>query len=155
MTKVHIEVNRNFRTVSWENQQFAYVKTNAQISFAVTAKLISAFIFATRIVQSLYFLNTKFHASSRLLLLCSPVCVGPGRKPQRWFSYEAAQMILRRSSDSASLGTNVTIHQIALHTQQKRLRKWCLKAFDTNAVEFSKNGTVQFGTCSPYIECHI
>ena len=28
--------------------------------FAVTAKLISAFVFATRIVQSLYFLNTKF-----------------------------------------------------------------------------------------------
>ena len=40
---------------------------------AVTAKLISAFVFATRIVQSLYFLSTKFHASSCLLLLCSPV----------------------------------------------------------------------------------
>ena len=36
---------------------FAYVKTKTQISFAVTAKLISAFVFATRIVQSLYFLN--------------------------------------------------------------------------------------------------
>ena len=30
----------------------------------VTAKLISAFVFATRIVQSLYFLNPKFQASS-------------------------------------------------------------------------------------------
>ena len=46
-----------------------------------SAKLISAFVFATRIVQSLYFLNTKFHASSCLLLLCSPVCVGPVQKP--------------------------------------------------------------------------
>ena len=54
------------------------------------AELISAFVFATRIVQYLYFLNTKFHASSCLLLLCSPVCVGPGRKPQRLFSHEAA-----------------------------------------------------------------
>ena len=34
---------------------FAYAKTKTQISFAVTAKLISAFVFATRIVQSLYF----------------------------------------------------------------------------------------------------
>ena len=47
------------------------------------AKLISTFVFATRIVQSLYFLNTKFQASSHLLWLYSPVCVGPGRKPQR------------------------------------------------------------------------
>ena len=35
---------------------FEYAKTKAQISFAVTAKLISAFVFATRIVQyHLYF----------------------------------------------------------------------------------------------------
>ena len=50
---------------------------------AVTAKLISAFVFATWIVQSIYFLNTKFQASSHLLWLYSPVCVGPGRKPER------------------------------------------------------------------------
>ena len=48
---------------------FAYAKTKTQISFAVTVKLISAFVFATRIVQSLYFLNTKFQASSHLLWL--------------------------------------------------------------------------------------
>ena len=60
-----------------------YAKTKTQISFAVTAKLISAFVFATRIVQFLYFLNPKFQASGRLLLLHSPVCVGPGRKPRR------------------------------------------------------------------------
>ena len=39
-------------------------KTKTQISFAVTAKLISAFVFAIRIVQSLYYLNPKFQASS-------------------------------------------------------------------------------------------
>ena len=42
---------------------FAYAKTKTQISFAVTAKLISAFVLATRIVQSLYFLNTKSSAA--------------------------------------------------------------------------------------------
>ena len=49
------------------NQRSAYAKTKTQISFAVTAKLISAFVFATRIVQSLFFLNPKFQASSHLL----------------------------------------------------------------------------------------
>ena len=39
--------------------------------------------FAIRIVKSLYYLNPKFHASSHLLWLYSPVCVGPGRKPRR------------------------------------------------------------------------
>ena len=60
-----------------------YAKTKTQISFAVTAKLISAFVFAIRIVQLLYYLNPKFQASSHLLWLYSPVCVGPGRKPRR------------------------------------------------------------------------
>ena len=49
----------------------------------VTAKQISAFDFATLIVQSLYFLNSKFQASIHLLWLYSPVCVGPGRKPRK------------------------------------------------------------------------
>ena len=42
--------------------EFAYAKTKAH----VTAKLISAFVFTTRIVQSLYLLNPKFQASSYL-----------------------------------------------------------------------------------------
>ena len=49
----------------------------------LTAKLISAFVFATRIVQSLYFLNPKFQASIYLLWRYSPVCVRPDRKPRR------------------------------------------------------------------------
>ena len=47
------------------------------------AKLISAFVFATWIVQSLRYLKPKFQASSQLLWLYSPVCVGPGRKSRR------------------------------------------------------------------------
>ena len=53
----------------------AYAKT--------TAKLISAFIFAIRIVQSHYYPYPKFQASGHLLWLYSPACVGPGRKPCR------------------------------------------------------------------------
>ena len=88
---------------SWENQQFAYAKTKVQISFAVTAKLIRGFVFATRIVQSLYFLNTKFHASSCLLLLCSPVCVVPGLKPHRWFFHKLWLIRYILSSCSSSV----------------------------------------------------
>ena len=71
-----------YRESHWKSL-FAYAKTKSQISFAVTAKLISAFVFATRIVQSLYFLNLKFQASRHLLWLYSPVYVRPGRKPRR------------------------------------------------------------------------
>ena len=46
-----------------ENRIFAYAKTKTQISFAVTPKLISTFVFATWIVQFLYYLNPKFQAS--------------------------------------------------------------------------------------------
>ena len=48
-----------------------------------TAKLISAFAFATRTVQFLYFLNLNFQASSHRVWLYSPVCVGPGQKTRR------------------------------------------------------------------------
>ena len=63
-----------------------------------TAKLISAFVFAIQIVQSLFFLNPKFLASSHPLWLYSPVCVGPGRKLECWFSQDAAHMYIDPSS---------------------------------------------------------
>ena len=50
-----------------KKQIFAYAKTKAHISFTVTAKLISTFVFAPRIVQFLYFLNPEFPASNHLL----------------------------------------------------------------------------------------
>ena len=71
-------------------------KTKAQIRFAVTVKLISAFVFATRIEQFLYFLNLKFPGSSHLLCLYSWVCVGPVQKPHCWFSHDAAQLYRKR-----------------------------------------------------------
>ena len=62
---------------------FEYTKTKAQTSFVVIAKLITAFLFATRIVQSIFFQNLKFQVSNNRLLLYSPVCVGHGQKPRR------------------------------------------------------------------------
>ena len=69
-------------------------KTRTQIGFVVTAKLIGALVFATQIVQYLFFLNLKFQASGYLLWLCSLVCVGLGSKPECWFSHVVAQMFL-------------------------------------------------------------
>ena len=54
------------------------------------------FVFATQIVQSLYFHKPKFQAFSHFLWLYSLVCVGPGWKPEDRFSH------VRRSSDSTT-----------------------------------------------------
>ena len=70
---------------------FFITKTKAQISFAVTAKLISAFVFATWIVQFLYFLNPT---SNHLLYLYSSVCVGPVPKLHCWFSHDVTHFIM-------------------------------------------------------------
>ena len=59
----------------WENKDADQLHGNR--------KADQRLVFTTYIVQSLYFLNPKFQASSHLLWLYSPVCVGPGRKPQR------------------------------------------------------------------------
>ena len=58
-------------------------KTKAQISCAVNAQLISTFVFAIQMVQSLFFLNPKFQASFHLLWLYSPICVRSVLKPRR------------------------------------------------------------------------
>ena len=89
----------------------AYAKTQGQISCLVTAQLISTFVFLTNIVQSLYFLNPKCEASSHLLLLYNPVCVG--RKPQR-------QVVSRRSSFT-SLELVCLVSKVATNTLMFKL----------------------------------
>ena len=59
------------------NQHSAYSKTKSQVSFAVTEKLISTYVFATQIVKVHIFLNANFQASSLLLWLYRLVSVGP------------------------------------------------------------------------------
>ena len=45
--KVQMPTLKCLAMLMFENLLFAYAKTKTQISFAVTAKLISAFVFAT------------------------------------------------------------------------------------------------------------
>ena len=69
-------------TIFFEYTHYVF-KSVFKFYHSVTAKLISAFVFATRIVQFLFFLNPKFQVSCHLLQLYSLVCVRPGRKPRR------------------------------------------------------------------------
>ena len=48
------------------------------------------FVFTIWIVEFkfIYFIYPKFLASTHFLCLYSLVCVGPGRKPQGWFSHD-------------------------------------------------------------------
>ena len=100
----------------------AYAKTKWQISFVVIAQLTSAFAFATQIVQTLYFLITKFQASSHLLELYSLVCVEPGRKPEDSFLmtrlicfYESEEKIVVFFHVKASLYKKTSQKVLFLH----------------------------------------
>ena len=57
-----------------------------------TAKLISVFVFATRIAQSPYYINPKLQASSYLLWLYSLVCVDLVGNPEDRFSQNEAHL---------------------------------------------------------------
>ena len=75
-------------------------------------KLISAFVFATRIVYFLFFLYPKFQASSLLLRLYSPVCVGPCRKSRRPVfsrrgSYDDIDVLVSVPIDTATCTTKL------------------------------------------------
>ena len=103
-------------------------KTKTQISCAVTAQLISAFDSATQTVQSLYFLNPKFQSSSQLVRQYSPVCVGPGRKPQ-------IHVFSRHSSC-----IRVHFESLQLVDYRVEFTKWWTTEFKT--IKFPAQGTV-------------
>ena len=87
---------------------FAYAKTTAQIGCAVTAQLISTFVFASQIVQSLYFKNLKFQAASHLLCLYSLVCGTKSETPKR-FSHNAAHIIKTKQIDLRKKNVTPTV----------------------------------------------
>ena len=97
----------------YENVHFAHAKTKAQISFAVTAKLTSAFEFvhAPQIVQCLFFLYPKFPACSHLLRLhIVRILSDLVRNPKDQFSRVTAHMqtnqLTNYCSEIASLSLN-------------------------------------------------
>ena len=88
-----------------------------------SASLFNAFVFATRIVQSLYFLNLKFQASSHLLWLYSPVCVRPGRKPRRpVFSHRGSYILYQ----PGHIGAKSEQSAFIIELQREKI---CLRCF--------------------------
>ena len=78
------------RAAASENQQYAHAKPKAQTSYAVTAQLISTFVFVTRIVQFLFYLNPKFQAfNSASLTVQSGWC-------QTWSETPTVGFIIQR-----------------------------------------------------------
>ena len=80
-----IGIDKQYMSRVMRKLAFAYAKTKPQISCAVTALLISTFVFATSRVQSLFYLNPKFQASSHLLWLYSSVCQHWSETPKTGF----------------------------------------------------------------------
>ena len=70
-----------------------------------------AFVFATRIVQFLFYLNPKFQASSSFLCLYRSVCVGPVRKQHCWFSHESAHLF---ATIIGELGSIIIVESLQL-----------------------------------------
>ena len=100
-----------------------------------TAKLSSAFVFATWIAHFLFVLNPKFQAASLLLCLYSSVCVGRVRKPHYWFSHEAAPFI---HSDDVIMcnifNLCIIYYHVGGHTDNdasRNLNKWSLSDNDS------------------------
>ena len=95
----------------------------AALLLHVTPKLISAFVFTTRIVQLLYFLNPKYLGSNNLLRLYNPVCYGLGKKPPRRpvFSQRGSDDSIRMMmfSHDVSRMSPVIIFFFALFVQQR------------------------------------
>ena len=96
---------------------------------------ISIFDFATQIVQSLFYLYSKFQASSLLLCLYRTVCVGPGRKPQRPF-------LSHRGSISGCKGHNC--RQTYIKVESKFFLAITLKSlhFTCNRIKRNYSSTV-------------
>ena len=93
-TSVHLEDQTNW-AASWENEIFAYrCENKGADQLCVTAQLISTFVFATRIVQFLFFINLKFQESIHLLYRRTGRFVSDlVGNPKDRFSRVAAQLI--------------------------------------------------------------
>ena len=75
----YVVIDDNMGSVM-RNLDFCLCENKDADQLRSTAKLISAFVFATLIVQFLFYLYAKFQPFSQLLRLYRMVCVKPGRE---------------------------------------------------------------------------
>ena len=85
------------------NVQSAYMRKQRRRPALLTAQLISAFVFATQIVQSLFYINPKLQATSQLLWWYRLVCFWPGLKHKLLvFSCEGSFKINMKTKETSS-----------------------------------------------------
>ena len=84
---------------------FCIVKTKVQISCVVTLQLISAFVFATKIIQSTCFLNQKFPTHLQSSVIVQPgLCLTWSESlktgfPMTWLKYKTCLSLSDLTSD--------------------------------------------------------
>ena len=105
-------------------------------------ELISDFVFGTLIVQSLYFLNPNFQASSYLLWLYSPECrIWPESPKTGFLTMLRFLLLLDRAHSTLTTEYSITSHLAASY--EPRCEKTCLRGV--------RPGLTQTGLCSHII----
>ena len=80
---------------------------------------------ATRILQSLYFLNLKFQASRHILWQYSPICVWPGQKPRRPVFSQRGLYNLHPGSSWSDKSLHC-LNGESFQWEQRRIRSVCI-----------------------------
>ena len=102
-------------------------------------------------MQSLFFLNPKIQASSHILWLYSPVCVGPGRKPRRPVfsergSYDRPPLeTLHRNNKKKTTCISSKVQSLGYDRLPKTTGRATIA--DDRVVFFSKNATLVSLVC--------
>ena len=108
-----------------------FLPMRKQRSRSVTAQLISAFVFAARIVQFLLYLYPKFQDSSFLLWVYRSVCVGPAWKSRRpilaHHQYKACHTIKQQVAACIRKQRYVMRKSLVV-SRGKRVRCWTVRA---------------------------
>ena len=103
---------------------FAYAKTKTQISFAVTAKLISGFVFATRIARSLFLLNPNFMPLD-IFCNCTVQFVSDLiGNPEDRFSYDEAHIKVRSFKSKENILPLIQEEQLSVNGERMCAKYW-------------------------------
>ena len=141
------------RQLSVHKSKVSDIMRNQLLAYAKTKEQISAFVFATHIVQSLL-LKPKFQVSCHPLWLYSQICVGPGWNPTlRPVFLDAAQTYPSSSRDPRLaivefLPTSDFLKHHIKHSESKLMKP--VSEYKTSQVKHSNILFVWFVALRPW-----